>query len=170
MIYIIFKQPDIDELSGWKAVPRGAIINFDLETTPLEIKTNSALKSGKAVSLWIYDDNGKDVGTIGISWQTKVEFWIGWCGNYGYLDKAPVTGRVQIWKISLTKTDAEIRIHFYCNGVELKNLLLSSAFCNAWNWKSYWSRKAKKIKFHPQDTATLAYRAAPGELWEIQCF
>ena len=159
-------------MSGnWIAVNRA----IDLETTPLEIKTNSTIESGDKVDVYFYNSQGDEAGAVLIYFSSTPQYYLYWCSssNTNFPSTLP-TAVDKVWKItkSPTKTSGK-RLQIHCNDVEVLNFVLSSDTCKGDNdWRSYWSRDAEKIFFTEYDTASDYYRLFPGNhllRYHLQC-
>ena len=144
---------------GWTAVQLGSYIPLDLETTPLEIKTDSTLGSGDRVYVLFYTTQEEPVGGVLIDFSSTRQYRL-WDCNYYYTNfPSNLPSKVnKIWRITLDKT-AGIRLKIHCDGVEVVNILLSYNTCNNSLWRKYWSRDVEYIHFSVYDTASDYYRA-----------
>ena len=154
------------KLSGdWKAVKPAV----DLETTPLEIKTNSELAIGDEVRVYFFNSQGDSAGGVEIYFSSPQRYYHYYCSSsYTDFPNTLPTAVDKVWRISLTKTsDITLRIH--CNDVAVVNFLLSDDTCDIINsnWRDYWSRDVEKIAFSPS-TASDYYRLMiiPGNQFE----
>ena len=127
-------------------------IPWDLEGTPLQIKTDSALGSGERIWMPTYGDNF--VSGISITFSAQVEYSIYNCESDSFMPPVVVD---KIWTITKTETALIIT----CNGVEVVNDLFadsSNSDCDP-----TWGKDVEQILFSsPQDTASDFYR--PGIL------
>ena len=72
-----------------------------------------------------------------------------------------------IWRITLKRMTIETRVTIHCNDEEVLNVALSDGICGyVSNWRSYWEKYVKKLKFPHIHRGTAAkYRAyTPGTL------
>ena len=149
---------------GWTAVQRGINIPLDLETTPLEIKTNSTLGSKDKVFVWFFTTQREEAGAVGISFSSTPKYYLTYCSTYRTNFPSNLPGEVdKIWRITLDKT-AGIRVKIHCNGVEVLNVLISDNTCSYSNWRKYWSRDVEYIFFESSwDSVSDYYRVGkPG--------
>ena len=51
---------------GWTAVEKSVQIPWDLEATPLQIKTDSTVGSGNEVYVIMYDKDGTEIGDVAV--------------------------------------------------------------------------------------------------------
>ena len=143
-------------ISDWIAVERNVFIPWDLEGTPLQIKTNSTLGSGDRIRGNMYDKGGSNIGYVRVEFSSTVQYYIGSCSN-SWAD-LPVQPPVEVDKIwTITKTETAIIIT--CNNVEVLNYLLADSSNS--NCVTNWGGDVvEKIKFSSDwDTASDFYRA-----------
>ena len=153
--YVLFLFVPV--LSGdWTAVwPE-----MDLETTPLEIKTDSTIGSGDQVRVNFYTSGGSYVGHVGIYFASPPKYHIGYCTNSWTNFPVSLPTEVEkVWRITLNRNSG-ISLLIHCNNVEVLNFLMSDSTCIHSSWSTYWSRTVEKIWFHPDyDIASDYYRA-----------
>ena len=144
-------------VSDWTDITRNVEIDYDLETHPLQIKTDSAAGSDEQVYVWHYTAAGSYIGGIRLEFSNPPEYYINYCINYW--TPFPVTLPVEQDKIwTITRTASALKVE--CNGVEVLNFLFSESTdsrCVTW-----WSWDVGKIKFSSFDTASDAYLSQPG--------
>ena len=152
----------------WTAVQRKVQIPLDLETTPLEIKTNSRLGSGDRVWVRFSTTQGEYAGGVGIYFSSTLQYYLSYCNSRTNFPSNLPSKVDKIWRITLDRT-AGIRVKIHCNGVEVLNILMSDDTCSNsdWSdWRDYWSRDVEKIYFNPSyDTASDYYRAGQTGTW-----
>ena len=142
----------------WTAVKRKVLIPLDLETTPLEIKTDSTLGSGDRMEVWFFTTQRWYVGGVEIYFSSTPQYWLYECSSYtNFPSNLPIKVD-KIWRITLDKT-AGIRLLIHCNGVEVVNILMSDNTCSDSRWREHWSRDVENIYFFSYDTASDYYRA-----------
>ncbi|KAL5264054.1 hypothetical protein ACHWQZ_G005225 [Mnemiopsis leidyi] len=148
--YRLYQQGE----GNWTAVKPAV----DLETTPLEIKTNSTLESGDEVYVLLYNSQGEYAGGVYIYFTSTPQYYLDWCSSYTTNFPSNLPAAVdKVWRISLTRTSG-IRLQIHCNDVEVLNFLLSDDTCSNSDWRKYWSRDVEKIAFSRSDTASDYYR------------
>ena len=142
---------------------RGVTIKWDLESTPLEIRTNSVLWSSDEVDVHFFSAGGEYAGAVTLRFSSTLQYWLSWCTTSWYnLPVTPPSAAYKVWRITLTRT-AGVRLVIHCNEVEVLNTLLSQATCSDSEWSTYWSRDVTKIKFTSSDKASDYYRPQPGD-------
>ena len=143
------------------------LIDFDLENTPLEIKTNSTVGSKEKIDVELYTAQEKLVGYAIIEFSKPApQYYISRCRpQLTNFSTVPPSIADKIWRITLTRTVTP-RIVIHCNEVEVLYFTLSNSTCiknSKMHWSYSWNRApVVKIKFYKQDTASNSYRAAPG--------
>ena len=152
-------------------VERGVKINFDLENTPLEIKTDSVAAAGS--SEYIRVDFFRDyvsginayqtyAGGVKIFLTYPPKYFLVDCSLYsqGYnFQNTPTTEVNNVWRITLTRDSVTRGLVIHCNEMEVLNVLLSDNFCEGRSdWSTYWNRDVTKIKFSSSDTASDFYK------------
>ena len=139
---------------------RDVFIEWDLESTPLEIRTDSVLGSNQMVKVNFYSASGQDAGHVQLYFGFTLQYYLDRCSHSW--TNLPVTlpsATDKFWRITLTKT-AGVRVVIHCNDVEVVNELLSEPRCSSSWWSTVWNRDVTKIKFYSdRDTASDNYRA-----------
>ena len=157
-------------------VERGVKIDFDLETTPLEIKTDSYfVAAGSSDNLWveffseyISADEAFDhtyAGGVKIFFTDPPKYFLVDCSLYqNPFPIAPTFDVNKVWRITLSKTADTRGLVIHCNEVEVLNVLLSEELCKGSDdWSTYWNRDVTEIKFKASDTASDSYQIySPG--------
>ena len=147
-------------ITGWIPVKRNVKIAYDLESTPLQIKTNSAVKNSDyhTAHLYLLDSQGYDIGYVYFNFANPQKYQIYPCSNYRpAFPTAPPIEVNKVWKITQL-TGPRITIH--CNGVKVLDLTLNKDTCSGTRWITQWSKKVAKIKFYKDDRASDYYRPA----------
>jgi hypothetical protein len=141
------------------AVPdRNPKIDHDLETTPLEIKTDSTLGSGDKINVNFCDSNKTQAGGFALLLSSPPQYYVWLCsGYYKTLQTNLPAATDKIWRLTLTRTSG-IRLIIHCNELEVLNFLISDLTCIEMNWRAYWIREIAKIEFDSKDTASDFYR------------
>eukprot|EP00116_Pleurobrachia_bachei_P010086 sb/3470348/ len=111
--------------ADWTAVERGVNIPWDLEGTPLQIKTDSTLGSDNQIRVYIML---KSYGYVNVKFSSPImQYYISYCTS-GWTN-LPVQPPVEVDKIwTITKTETTLTIT--CNNVELEVLNYSVAGSN----------------------------------------
>ena len=148
-------------LTGWTAVQRGVAVNYDLENSPLQIRTDSEVGSDEKVVLYLYtaEEEFRNAGGVELRFTTPPQYYLRYCTSKSAdLPTDLPTETDKIWTIILTRT-SDVRLTIYCNNKEVLNVLMSENTCSYSDWSTYWSRDVGKIRFtSTHDTASDYYR------------
>eukprot|EP00116_Pleurobrachia_bachei_P005810 sb/3466072/ len=100
---------------AWSPVDRGTKIPFDLESTPLQIKT----RSGDQIKMYIIlNAQDKSIGNSMVLFTSPIQYFIGYCtSSWTEFPVQPPDEVDKIWTIQKTATAFIIE----CNGVEVLN-------------------------------------------------
>ena len=154
-----------ESITDWLAVKRGVLIEFDLETTPLEIMTDSAFGSDEELKVNFLSAQGETAGGISILLEAAPRYRFHDCMNPAISFPTTLSyDTTKIWRITLARFSSETRVKINCNNKEVLNVVLSDGMCgHVSNWRSYWEKYTKKIKF-PYGAADYyrAYSYTPG--------
>ena len=144
--------------TGWTEVQRYEYINANLETSILELKTDSSLGSDEKVKVEFSTDSGVRVGGVILHFMSPPQYKIRNC-NFGTDFSTTLPTEVnKVWRISLRKT-TEIRLVIHCNEEEVVNVQLSDTTCTeSSEWSDTWNKDIKQIRFEEDDTASDYYR------------
>ena len=141
----------------WTAVKLEEYIEYDLETTPLYLKTDSVLGSNERLRLSFYTDQKVKAGGLNIYFSSTPRYFIHHCLSQTYFPTSLPTETEKVWKITLTRVSG-IRLVIHINDVEVLNMVISNSTCRTYDfWNTYWSRIVKKIYFIGDDTASEFY-------------
>ena len=142
-------------LLGWPWTTTGTRnteIDFDIESTPLQIQTDSVVGSGDYLWVRFLDTNSEGAG-IDIKFTDPPSNSIGYCiprVNF----TMPGAEKYRIW--TFIKQDNTLQL--LCNGVEIFNFNYSDLSTECW-----WSKDIAKIAFPSNeeltDTASDYYRS-----------
>jgi len=144
--------------NGWTKVEMGKYIDYDLESTPIEIKTTTASNSGESIGVKFFDSQKGQVGSYMVLFNTAKDpsYSIGGCHGDKPFDSFPTVpqGENMIWRFSKIVDDSapdDITIQIHCNDNKLVDHKLSDTICTqqpngAWK-QTYWSKSVKKISF-----------------------
>ena len=141
-------------ITGWTPVTRNALIPWDLESVPLEIKSNALPGSDKLIKVDVHTEKGH-WSNLAIELSDLMTCIIDHICGFEVLLQPPNHNQIQIWKIS--KTDSAMKIH--CDGElvhEQKFSWSSDAKC-----QDIWGQDVANIMFYGADSASTFYR--PGD-------
>eukprot|EP00116_Pleurobrachia_bachei_P005712 sb/3465974/ len=145
--------------ADWTAVERDTKIPWDLEETPLQIKTDSKLGSSDWIKVFMYKDVGY-IGDVGVKFSSPMQYWIGYCTSWTWKD-IPVQPPVEVDKIwTITKTKSALTIT--CNNVEVLNYVFADSSDTDSDCVAKWGGDVDKIMITSSDTASDFYRAGKG--------
>ena len=149
--------------SGWIAVQRDVMIDFNLEEYSLNITTDSTLGSNDKVYVFLYTSQGVSVaGGLILYFTSTPQYWISFCSTaYTNFPTNLPSSNNKVWRVTLTRTSG-IRLVVHCNEKEVLNTMMSDSTCDNSDWSTYWSREVAKIKFYSSDTASDYYQPHPG--------
>ena len=142
-------------ITGWTAVQHGQYIDYDLETIPLEIWTDSALGSGDHVYVTLWTSTGSWAGEVIFRLTSPPWYYGVHCGSLIYFPTDLPTTTVKVWRLTVIKSD-NIRVQIVCNEKEVLNIVLSYSTC-----ESRWRRDVAKIYLY--GTASDYYRPYQGK-------
>ena len=139
-------------------------ISHNLETTPLEIKTDSAAGSSQRVYIQFFDGS-LPAGGLDILFSSSVKYRIPYCYNSGsyktdFSNSLPST-MDKVWRVTLDRSSG-IRYKLDCNDVEVLNVVVDGSECAAVNnWNTNWSKTIVGFQMiSGKDTASDSYRAS----------
>ena len=150
----------------WKKCGNPVTIVRDVETPwnpdseTITVNTDSVAGSEKFVDLEFHDKFGAYKGGMFILFSTPIKYYIVYCmdGGIGYIP-FPVTlpsETQKTWTITYNYTEKRLVLH--CNGVQVLNVLLTSACTRIdVNWRDWWENKPTQIEFPSTDTASDNY-------------
>ena len=123
------------QLTGWLRVQRVKKITWNLESRPLEIRTNSVLGSNDRVGVY-FSAGGAGAGGVYLGFTSTPRYLLGGCKSWTNLPVNPPSPTDKVWRITVTKT-AGVRLVIHCNDVEVLNTLISEATCSdsRWSWR-----------------------------------
>ena len=133
-------------------------IPWDLEATPLQIKTDSTLDSDDEIRVKMFFKDNSAIGGVIVGFSSTVQYYIGYCTDPTDLPVQPPVEVDKIWTINKTETAFIIT----CNNVEVLNYLLADS--SNGNCVTQWGGDVvEEIKFSIYfDTASDFYRAGEG--------
>ena len=152
-------------MTGWIAVKRGVKINYDLENSPLQIRTDSLVGSHEKVEVHFYNGAGTwNAGGIALYFNSIIYYKLNYCNEKSKFPTALPSETNKVWTLTLDRTSG-IRFIVHCNNKEVLNVVFSSTICTSTSYSSagsgIWSNDVGKIQFNPYDKASDYYR--PGK-------
>ncbi|XP_063689003.1 uncharacterized protein LOC134822077 [Bolinopsis microptera] len=143
---------------GWFPVERDVVIEWDLESTPLEIKSSELGSNDNVLYVTFYSAWGMFAGGLWLDLASPL-YSLQFCTSFKKFAVNPPSTADKVWRITLTRTEG-VRVVVHCNEVEVLNILLSQS-CTETKWSKYWNRLVTKMKFRKADSASDYYRAQP---------
>ena len=136
-------------------------MDWDLESTALEIKTDSVLGSNDEVSLH-FRSSLEDSSGLVIHFSSTPNLWISFCSTQrmNFATTLP-SAKDKVWRITLNK-ETGIRLQIHCNEVEVFDLIMSDSSCGDSRWSKNWGGDIVIVQFTVGDTASDFYRPKPG--------
>ena len=141
------------------AVPE--LINYDLENSPLQIKTNSMLGSDEKVHLYFRTAQPELTGGVRIYFTSPPQYELTWCTVKKDFDTELPDETDKVWTITLSKPSGETHVVITCNNVKVLDVVFSDAICTFPDphWSEVWGGDVEEIMFSSCcDTATDYYR------------
>ena len=145
-------------MTGWIAVQRHVYIDYDIITTPLEIRSVSELGSGDKVFVGFYTSQGDGAGGLGLKLTSTPQYYIYNCRGYTDFPSDLPTTRVKVWRITVIRSSGIIGLQILCNGEVVLGIVLSNYLCPDSSWNIVWNRDIAKIWFSSSDTMSDYYR------------
>ena len=147
-------------MTGWIAVQRGVKIDYDVETNPLEIRSDSELKSLDEMYVRFYTSQGDGAGGV-VFWLTSTpQYYMYNCTSWTPIQTNLPSARVKVWRITVIRSSGITGLQILCNGEEVLNTVISDSVCPDSRWNTYyWNRDIAEIWFSPYyDTMSDYYR------------
>ena len=144
------------------------MIEHDLESTPLEIKTDSELGSGDRVDLEFFDSDGDQAGGLALYISSPLKYHIPYCmSGYAEFDTTPPSDKDKVWRVTIDrKSSTLVYLLIHCNNELVLDRGISSSRCDGSYDYTIWGREIDQIAFFVTDTASDAYRPyKPGKCY-----
>ena len=146
----------------WQEVQRGVNIQFEVEKTELQIKTDSAPGSKKEVKVFFFTAQKAWAGGIGLYFYSEPKYIIYYCVEFKWhdfpIDLPIMTSNEIVWRFVLERNSDEFRVKIYCNEKKVLDYLMSDQSCNGQNdWKSYWQYPVAYMHFNRHDDTASRY-------------
>ena len=146
-------------ITGWIAVQLDEYINYDLEKSPLQIKTDSEVGSNNTVSV-SFRGSGSYAGGVSLYFSYPPQYELLKCNSQSNLLTDLPAEKKKVWTITRSSESGKERIVIHCNDKEVVNVVMSDTTCSESGWSTYWSKDVEKIFFSPlYNTASDFYRA-----------
>ena len=150
-------------IPGWKTVEDNVDFDFEVQKTPLEIKTNAEPGSDKMLRVWFETADGIYAGGVRISFNPTPQYFLPTCMSLSEFVEFPVeipSTTYKVWRVTVNRTKKDVQIVLHCNGQLVLNVQLSDV-CTYTTWRKNWV-PSSLIKFHHDDSSQM-FRAYTGE-------
>ena len=125
------------------------------DSESITIITASSAGSHEYVGVKFYDEDDY-IGAVWIRFSKRIQYYIGWCGGgFTNFPGTLPTATQRTWTITYNYTDK--RVVYYCNGVQVLNVVVSDKLCPGSNWRENWKRKLTQIKLQSYKTSSDKY-------------
>ena len=133
-------------------------VPYDLETTPLFIKTDSEEGTNHQVEVHLYRNSVSErAGVVVIYFNAPLKYYLPFCTGINFFPTTVPSATDKVWKITLIR-NSSIRLTIHCNDVEVLNVLIDATTCSYdHNWTTYWTKDVNLILFKSTDTASDFY-------------
>ena len=139
-------------------------IGFDLEKTPLEIKTDSAAGSDENMKVFFYTSARLPPAQFFIYFDAIPRFGFSSCiSATEFPDSLPAADE-KVWRINLDRTTSGVEFEVHCNDEKVVDILMTDDTCRSVKWREYWDRDVVQIKFDKADKASDYYRPLQGDV------
>ena len=140
---------------------RDVDIVYNLESTPLEIKTDG----GNEARINFYTSADDYTGGVKFKLTSPPQYYISSCRDWTNFPTTPPTAQDKVWRITVIRSPDVITLMIHCNGNEVLNTVLSDSSC-AWKsgtWRTYWYRGDIAIIHFPFSGNSMSdyYRPCP---------
>ena len=150
---------------GWYHTLDRVKIPYDLEKNPLEIITNRHFGDGAVLRVHFYDALSIKAGALRIDLDKPPIYRISSCQSqydWDYFPKSPPIveeDNIYVWRVTLDKSDKDVRFQIHCNETEVLNIIMSDETCSHSKWSDVWGgdKDIEQIEFI-SDTASTLYR------------
>ena len=133
-------------------------IDYDLENSPLQIRTNSEVGSNEKVEVWFKTADGEKAGAVGFHFSSPPRYFI--CGSsYINFPTDLPSETEKVWTTTITTDSDNTHVVITCNNKEVLVADTRNGDCRDWQWRMEWNRDVEKIYFNSSsDTASDYYR------------
>ena len=137
-----------------KEVVRDEVMPWNPDSESITVTTDTVAGSSEKVRVRFFNKVGSYTGAVRIYFDTQIQFNIGWCTGWTPFPVTLPTETHKTWTFTYNYT--EKRLVYYCNGVQVADVVLSST-CSLSSWRNYWEREPTQVKFFSMDTASDSY-------------
>ena len=142
--------------TGWTAVQGGVKINYDLENSPLQIKTDSEDR------IYVHFHSAEK------DYVSAISLWPNWSPpKYQLFSCSTSTTRFptdlpsetdKVWTITKSSVSGAPRLVIHCNGKEVLNVVMSDSTCGDYKWSTHWTQDVDQLEFDSSEIASDYYR------------
>ena len=147
---------------------RDVDINFDLENSPLQIKTDSAVGSNEKVDV-TFHSKYYSAGGVLLFFSSPPQYQLFSCNSSPTNFPTDLPSETEkVWTITWSKVLIGRRrlVVIHCNDKEVINVEFSSEACTSDIWIQAWDSDIEKINFN-DDTASDFYRTGKINIFSI---
>ena len=153
----------LSHLSDWTAVDEYEVeLAYDLESSPLQIVTDSVLGSEELLWVQFQPEGGQaEIHGLQIMFTDPPQYNIGRCATGWITFNIPLPDeQIRTWTITKTNNES---VSLFCNGVEIYNYLFSESTDDDCvpRWSTDVANMAFKSSSAAVDTASDEYREQP---------
>lgn len=147
----------LDNNTGWTVVVQDYQMEYDLENSPLQIRTDSVVGSDEEVKLLFSDAEEYNAGGLLLSFTSPPRYYLNDCTEFRTdFPTALPSETEKMWTIIL-KRSSDIKLTISCNDKIVLSMELTDTICTH-SRITNWSRDVDKIEFRSSDTASDYYR------------
>ena len=167
-------------IAGWTPVQRKQYytVEFDLENSPLQIKTNTEVGTSGSLKVNFFTLSYSYAGSgFGLKLKPLQYSFIGCLDSYVEFSEDLLPSETEkVWTIFLSRVSGVRRIVIHCNEMEIINFVVSESTCAMADWESKWvTRDVKRIQligysYSSSSTATEADYFRAGEYQILKYF
>lgn len=123
----------------------GRNIHFDLENTPIEIRTDSRIGRDDRLKVLFKSGGYTFAGGFQVMFgggihQSKIYYYLSHCsGDFTDFPTALPSSNVKDWRITLNRKSGAPQLIVHCNGKQVLDVTISGTTCSDPDWNKYWS-------------------------------
>ena len=142
--------------TGWTAVQGDVKINYDLENSPLQIKTDS---EGSTMLVHFYSAQDGYASAISLYLWSPPQYQLHMCSTSSTQFPTEVPSETdKVWTITKSSVSGAPQVVIHCNDKEVLNVV-SNTTCSNESWSTGWTRDVDQLNFaHLADSASDYYR------------
>ena len=126
------------------------------------MKTDREIGTEEEVKVGFFSAEEHVSGGVFIRISPSAQYHLWYCLTWRYLPADLPSSTDKVWRITLSRSPAEIRLVIHCNDREVLNMPISDSTCkNNGAWYQYWGYDVEKIEFVTDDTASDYFQLPP---------